>query len=256
MGSFKTVKLALFGLLLVALGCKEEDKNGSENGDDDIKVHFKTALQNRGTPLSIGDTVTMQDGTIFNVKKFKLYLSHLSLVSASGDTVLLNEVLLADVGDPATGAFRTTVPAANYVAVLVNFGLDPILNDSDPTGFPNEHPLSTYQAMYWSMLKYRFAIIEGRSNASGQFDPASDALNAYHPGTDPLYRQRIYEISMPNANTDLDFTLEIDLDGIFYRSGNSIDLQSENQTHSEPVDIDIAIRLMNNLAATTRLMPN
>ncbi len=242
-----------FALFLAAFaGCqKEEDPQQTE--DPRASLAFETVLLNQGQEIAIGDTLMLSNGHLFNLKKFKLYLSHITLIDEVGRREQLREVVLVDVGDENTGAFNLRLPKAKYASMEMGLGLDSVLNNSDPTAFDNDHPLSSWQQTYWTMLKYRFAILEGRSNPNGSFDPASDILHAYHPGTDPLFRTL-----QKNLSLDLDqfnqgkIQLRIDLDDLFNHPP-AIDMVNEPQTHSEPIDIETARKMMNNLQATAQV---
>lgn len=244
-------------LLLAALffaSC--EDKKQEPVNNDRITVHLKTQLFNDGDQISVGDTVLFNDGTIFNLKLFKLYLTNVKLINADKEAVLLEDVVLLDVGDDSTGFFEAKIAAGNYSAMTLGFGVDSIQNNADPTSFADEHPLSSYNQMYWTMLKYRFAILEGRSNANGAFDMQNDVLNAYHPGTDPLYQTKRFDFDNQIFDSGALILLNFDLPTVFYNSP-AINLESEATTHSEASDIHIAQKFMTNLAesASVEVVP-
>lgn len=236
--------------------------NGENSEDPKANVDFKTSILLSDGPeyYQIGDTLRMNTGYDFNLKKFKLYLSNITLISANGETEI-EDILLADVGDPNTGAFSASVKADNYTAIRFGFGLDPQQNDQDPESFPREHPLSSYNQMYWTMLKYRFAILEGRSDNTGALNgDSTDILNAYHPGLDTLYKVVTYPISLNlKEGQSKDIEVQILIDQLF-SAGEGIDMRNEPQTHSEmgsptvPGDFHIAKKFMDNLAETTKLV--
>ncbi len=136
------------------------------------------------------------------------------------------------------------------ITTLCRFGigLSTELNDSDPTSFKKDHPLSSYQNMYWNMLKYRFVKFEGRANLSGSLQKGNDFLLAYHTGTDPLYTV----VSLPgnyslNPEDNNTIKVNIELDELFASSQNPIDFETEAQTHSTSADIPVAKKFTTNL---------
>lgn len=250
--SLLQISLIALALTFLALNCnkKEDDKPQTALG----QVQFSTqAYIQTDRPVFERDTFAINSERDFVLQKFKLYLSNVYLVDENGGRELLIDILLADVGDEVTGGFSAQVKTGRYVALEMGLGLDSIQNDKNPEDFPRDHPLSSWNQMYWSMLKYRFVILEGRSAATGQLGGMDDMLHAYHPGTDPLY----HVISRPidllvSENGQSQLELAVHLDQIFSH-GEGIDLLTEPQTHSEPVDIHVAIKFMDHLAATVEV---
>ncbi len=216
-------------------------------------------LSNSSAEFQVGDTLRMNTGYDFNVKKFKLYVSNIYLTGSNGD-VELEDILLADVGDLSTGGFSKSIPNGTYTKLKLAFGLNPEQNNSVPESFPNEHPLSSWNQMYWTMLKYRFAILNGRSDQNGQLNGDSlDILNAYHPGLDSLFMQKEYPISLNiSAGDSREINLNIFVDRIF-SANEGIDMRNEPQTHSvigtpsNPGDFHIAKKFMENLSETAEI---
>ncbi|QNR23799.1 MbnP family protein [Croceimicrobium hydrocarbonivorans] len=256
--SIKTI-LTLLVLAFIITNCKD-DEDGKTTPAATVNFQTEIVLSDGGsTKYHIGDTLRMSTGYDFNLKKFKLYLSHITLVSASSETEM-EDILLADVGNSNTGAFSARVKPGTYTSLRLGFGLDPEQNDKDPESFPQDHPLSSYNQMYWTMLKYRFAILEGRSDYTGQLNgDTSDVLNAYHPGLDSLYKVVTYPINLVLKDGNVQaINLQVVFDELF-SAGEGIDLRNEPQTHSEmgsatvPGDFHIAKKFMDNLAETARI---
>jgi hypothetical protein len=246
-----------FLVLLVAVAsftaCKEDPDNAVDT--ETATLEFKTVLDldQLGSEIKVGDTITMSSNRDFNVKKFKLYLSNICLKNEAGEEKEIYDILLADVGDPVTGGFTVNIPAGTYTGIKLGLGLDSLQNDQNPEDFPREHPLSSWNQMYWSMLKYRFVILEGRSGDSGTLGSQTDILHAYHPGTDPLYEIVDLPLNFSVAEGESStVALHVSLEGIFNKH-QKIDLVTEPQTHSEPVDIHIAKMFMENLALSVNV---
>lgn len=240
----RKIALILVSLSIVFTSCKDDDK--------DPEVLFTSRLWLGTEQIHTGDTLMLSNGYLFNLKKFQLYLCDINLISNAGDSVPLSEVELFNIGNSNSQLLRS-IAEGNYTELSLGFGLSPRLNNSDPNTFSNNHPLSSWQQTYWSMLKYRFLIMEGRSNQSGVLGLPDDNLHAYHTGTDSLLRPVSFSINLKaELNQAHTIYLDIDLDKLFTTSP-AIDLTNEKQTHSEPSDIHIAEKLMNNLAATAQI---
>jgi hypothetical protein len=239
------ITLLLFTLIVAFASCEDDKEEENTNGTLTFRTEITT---NSGAQkVMIGDTLVIGDYD-FNLKKFKLYLSNITLLRADGSSKIIEDILLADVGDANTGQFSLNLDPDEFTAIYLGYGLDSIQNNSVPESFERDHPLSSFNQMYWTMLKYRFAILEGRSNYIDSMGTASDKLNAYHPGKDVLYRTKTYPLDLRITSESLNtIVLNFALDKLFM-GNDTIDLLSESQTHSEPVDFHIATKFMDNLS--------
>lgn len=208
-------------------------------------------LYNGSERVSIYDTVSLTDEYDFYLSLFRLYLAEIEVKGTDG-TKEVSSIELVDPASDLDNSFSVTIEEGDYQSLEMGFGVDAIQNDMDPGSFANEHPLSAYQSMYWSMLKYRFAKFEG--NATSRITGQNNILVAFHPGTDDLYQQLSFDLNInirDGATTEILMRLDINdfLDG----PGGQIDLATEPQTHSEPSDIHIARAFMANLAASAKV---
>lgn len=244
----KTLKLAtlLFFSTILLYSCEKDEEEKAQGS-----LQFKTEMTagNETNKVFIGDTIEIGNYD-FNLKKFKLYLSDITLIRADGSQKEIKDILLADVGDELTGQFTLNLEPDEFTEIYLGFGLNPEQNNSIPESFEREHPLSSFNQMYWTMLKYRFAILEGRTNLIDSLGTSSDKLNAYHPGADTLYRSNTYPLNLKiEDNGSKTIVLNLDLEELFNGS-QKLDLMDEPQTHSEPsdsADFSRAVKFMDNL---------
>lgn len=224
---------------------KEEEK--------DPKVTFTLMLTDGNNNVYQGETVGLSSNQEMIISLFRLYISQLTITNNSDAAIDLKDIVLVDPGvSNGDQSFTITTNSGDFKSIQFNLGLDAITNDSDPSTFDNSHPLSTYNSMYWSMLKYRFAKFEAKANVAGSLGGISDIAIAYHPGTDPL---------MQSVDLPLNFSLEsdeeaninilINLDELF-AGANPFDLMSGNeaQSHSGSSDIEVARKFMENLKSS------
>ena len=240
----KKLLVVFASLLLVAASCKEDTKETEEPRNGTFEVSVK--LYNGTEEVTIGDTLSMTDDYDFYISLFRLYLAEIQLRSADGAETVSSIELVDPAG--AANSFSASVPSGSYSSFELGYGVDAVQNDMNPGSFPNEHPLSSYQSMYWSMLKYRFAKFEGFAY-SRTVDSLTNIGVAYHPGTDPLYEKRSYDvnINIEDGSTS-GLIMKMDINDLLDGPGGKIDLGLEPQTHSEPSDIHIAQKFMVNLA--------
>jgi hypothetical protein len=242
----KNLIILIASILFTSTACKEENVESREGR---LKVNVE--LYNGPERVMIDDTVKMQDYN-FYLSLFRLYLAEIEITNAAG-TREISSIELVDPASTNANSFSAKVREGDYTSFALGFGVDPVQNDMDPGSFPNEHPLSSYQSMYWSMLKYRFAKFEGFADSSAT--PINENYGiAYHPGTNPLYRKKSYDLDIKvRDGQTTEILMAMDINDIMDGPGGKIDFANEPQTHSEPSDIQIAIKFMDNIAAAAKV---
>lgn len=245
---------AALSLLLIFSGCEEEPVKCT---DPPCNVAYKTVtftsqITLNGQDVFEGDVISLENNYDMNIDLFRFYISNVKFVNVDNDTI---DVAYAELVDPGSRLddkrFTADVPEGEYKLMLFGFGLDPVQNNADPGNFPNEHPLSDYQSMYWTMLKYRFAKFEGKVNTPGQLGQ-NDMLVSLHPGTDAMYRTGAYAIDM-DMTTALSGEINIDIDmNTFFAGSDPFNWNTERSTHSEGSEqLAIAAKFMDKLKAAT-----
>ncbi len=237
----------LLVLMLLISSCKNDKKELKEGV---LKVSVE--LYNGNERVSINDTVRLTDEYDFFISLFRLYLAEVEVRDNTG-SYEVSSIELVDPASDLDNSFSAEILVGDYNSLELGFGVDPLQNDMDPGSFPNEHPLSSYQSMYWSMLKYRFAKFEGK--AKSRLTGQDNIFVAYHPGLDSLYQKKNFDLSFSVSETaTTQLVLSIDLNEILDGPAGKIDLATEPQTHSTPADFDIARKFMVNLAASAKLI--
>lgn len=237
-------------LLLVAgfTSCKEDVKKEASSN-----LHFQVNMQVDEESAELHDTLNLDTDYNLYVSLFQIYLSKITAINADGDETLLKDVVLVHAGDANKSSFTLNLPAGNFTKLRMGLGVDPVQNNSDVNGFPNEHPLSAYQGMYWSMLKYRFVVFEGVALSR---DSTPNIPLAYHTGTDSLYQVVTFDTNISNTVLSYQLNLTIDLQKLFNGPAGKLDFRTQASTHSEPTspeDYEVAYIFMENLKAAVEL---
>lgn len=240
---FKTILPATIAVLVLASSCKDEPEEPITG-----TLQLKIELYNGTAPMQWNEIVSLAGMNEYRMDFFRFYLSHVQAIQG-GNKVELKDLILADAAVGMT--YNFTLNNGNYDALTFGIGLDVLQNASDPVTFPNAHPLSVAQGMYWSWAaKYRFIRLDGRANEAGQINSPDDFMLAYHPGADEFYRERefVKAFGIQGGKTTV-FTLKLDVAAFYEGPGGTIDMPKEPQTHTAPEDYHIAEMFTNNFAA-------
>lgn len=237
---------------LSIVSCKEDVKEEfTPEGTSSIEFIVTDGNQEIG----LNNHTDLSTGYDFTFSLFKAYVSNITLVKSDGTTeVLLKDVALLDLGTTNSNSIKLEIPDGNYTSLRIGYGLDPVQNDSDPTSFDEDHPLSNVQSMSWPMIKYRFVKLEGYAIS---LTDSSEYLVSIHPGTDPLYQVRTYDLDDLKVEDGFDnsFNVSIDINHIFDGPFGVIDFATDNanQVHMTPTDSHIGKMFMENMVSMAKL---
>jgi hypothetical protein len=149
-------------------------------------------------------------------------------------------------------SFKGTLPPGQYTRLSFDLGLRPSLNDLDPNQFSREHPLSRNTDMYWDMLKYRFLTFEG--TADPKKNGSNDLYFTYHLGGNDFLRQANLNINMQAEDgKSTSAKVNIDVMKIFSNPAGSIDITSFFSYHSQDLEKEKGLKMMDFLQASTNV---
>jgi len=225
-------------------GFKPEPEPCECNLQNILEVSFQ--LQKDGQNLDIQEEFKA-DSLGMIVQKMRFYLSHMSIHNTNNYDVQLSEVSIVDLEEPSLATFQYLADEGGYDAIKFSVGLDAAQNGQDPATFPLEHPLSTYYNMYWGWAAlYKFMEFQGKANPSGVIGNPNEVAFSYHPGANDFYKTYSIPVSFNITSTKPTIVIKIDYDTIFNGSAGSVDVLTENQSHTTPADYSIAERIIFN----------
>ena len=119
MKSLKLLGLIAFTLVLLYSCEKDKEENIAQG-----LLKFKTTMtaSDKTVNVFIGDTIEIGDYDL-NLKKFKLYLSDITLRRADGSEKEIKDILLADVGDAETGQFSVNIESDDFTEIFIGIRL-------------------------------------------------------------------------------------------------------------------------------------
>lgn len=260
-------RLTLLGLsfALFALGACDRNPPIDEVGS----FRFEMIPVVGGQDFIGGFRYVNPEGRKYEIDFLRLYISDLTLVREDGTEKLLSEVNLYDLveGGPARRvqhgnsgyAIFDEVEIGSYKGIKFGIGLPDRLNQ-DPATYGPEHPLSIGNQMYWSWRAgYKFFSIEGVVDSTeGMAGILLDHPLVYHTGKDsvgspnPIY-QEVTFLEDEHAfdivtGQELHFEIDLDINKLFFGAQDTIDMVTENVSHSVPGEqFNLSVRLTNNL---------
>jgi len=237
------IYFALF-LVLIFTGCKK-----SENQKATVDFNFQT--ENSNVPYTFLNEFTNGDGIKIRLEVLQFYISNIRFVNSKGKEIVAEDIALVKCDLNGLGIAQIKVPAGDYTSLLFGIGVPKEMNEKTPADFTEvNHPLNSSQNTYWGMNSmYRFAMIDGRYDIEG--DGTVDGAFSYHTGYEDCYREVefVHDFSFDRKGVYSE-TIAIDLSKLFYVSGNIVNVVNESNFHGDYAEIDLAIRLSDNFAAS------
>ena len=252
----------LFAILLFAIGfsaCDTEDPKPEPQAPEEgeFTLRFEPYWENE--PLAIGDVYNTADGFRLRVENLDFYISNVTINHSENGPFVGSEVaLLQDESENMEVTFDAD--AGSYSGFSFAFGIPSEVNtDSDPTQFPNSHPLSVQgsNGMFWTWnTGYIFTTFDGRADTTGTEGEPLNHPFAFHCGHDSLYELRDYSDNSfevtEGENTVI--TLRIQVDQILTNSENPVDIREESITHSSgEAGLALAEKIVDNFYGATTL---
>ncbi|MDX2249177.1 MAG: MbnP family protein [Bacteroidia bacterium] len=241
--------LSLFYLASVLLACQSCKEDPPPKPDPGIGLFELNIVPRVGGQLfQKNDDYFHADGRKFEFHTAKIFISDLTLYRADGwDTVIHSpqtnsEVMLFNFGEDeirktshGEGLFKFfTVPAGDYDGAKISFGVPPRYNHTDPLSYPSNNPLNSAYLMHENTtLGYAFVHLAGNIDTSPNMSGALlDGPFEYFIGGDALFntltfRGGDYVFTVPK-NAELQYTIEIDLNRLFYTPTDTVDIMNDH----------------------------
>lgn len=235
----KKLILFLAAIALFTFSCKTDPTNSC--GTLDLQIEH----QYNGQPFSLNTQYTSGQGNPIWFTGKRYYLSHIDAVRSDGSKIRLSEIEFVNTADGDIHSISKTLPTGNYNGFELALGVDSTMNNQDPTVWPNDHPLSVYNGMYWTWgTMYIFSTIEGF-----EYDGTDSTAFFIHMGTNPLYRPNLMvnqPFSVPESGTTQ--TIVVDIHTILNQSGYTFNLIDDGRSHTTS-NYELAAQYADNFSA-------
>lgn len=231
-------KLALTAVILVIISIfsscqKEEETNKSTLVLDFVGKVGNEKLTLKNTKFNPGNNFRV------NIETLKFYLSNIILIKEDGSEVLAKDVAFVDFDNNHTSnssngeSIILEVDEGKYKGIKMGFGVDRSKNNSDPSVYKEDEPLSIYNGMHWSWnTGYIFMKLEGKFDS----DTTANILSQdylFHTGLNELYTAATFNknFQLKGDETKV-LKFNIDANKMFHSDSKSINLSTESFTHT------------------------
>jgi hypothetical protein len=172
----------------------------------------------------------------FKVDLLKFYIHDLKITNASDSVYQFSDLSLFNFKDIKTIHFVDTIPVGLYHKFNFGIGMTDVQNNTNPNSVEASHPLSTYNAMYWGMLKYRYLVMEAVIYDANGVELAQGV--SFHINTLKTKSSDIHLEVLGDMTSNI--TLKLDVEKIFTTTGKMINPSVENLTHmNDRTQIDL-----------------
>jgi len=232
-------------VLLSSMSCKEDpvDPQPSEPVNS-LRIDVQPIFN--GNNLFIDSVYTTVEGYKVKFTTLRFYLEDIR-----NNGVQLTDAALFDYDARGTLLYDGPGKASDFSNIEANLGVGPANNNSDQTAFPNDSWLNIMNAndMHWSWAQgYIFVKIEGVVDTIPDANEVFDESIVFHAGNNV----NLQTVSFSNLNwTSIgtnrhQLSMELDMSEFLQSALHTIDLQTENSTHSQVGKEALTTKVMEN----------
>lgn len=220
-----------------------------------LEIVFKTRYGNDPFVLYKKTPTGQTEPTDILMKKFEFFLSDITGTHNKGtnkfadvDYVSMASSISNAAAENGTTITLKNLPIGNYSQLNFGIGLPDVTNGTTPSDYESSSPLAL-NANYWaSWNSYILCKMEGDVTKTD----GSIGGFLYHSGVNGMYQTRSF-----NQNFDItdgqttQVVIHINVNDIFFKTGNEINLINDNQTHSGAAgsaEYNLAKKAIENLA--------
>ncbi|HNR09120.1 MAG TPA: hypothetical protein PKM27_17500 [Saprospiraceae bacterium] len=245
---FKLSQWVLVFILAAVIGSCDKTESGPEGKMELVFTpRFGAETFNTLQPYAYGDIQSIK------LSKFDFYITGISLISASGNTLLEDAGLIDITGSSASSATLSLdgIKTGNYTGIKFSIGVIPELNAKDPKDFKSANPLSSTSHYWEAWDSYIFSKIEGVLDTGGA--KTYDLGFAIHTGTDEcLATLTVTKNFTISEEQTTGLGLDLDVRRVFQENGQFFNLPNSPLNHN-PANIGVLKLFASNLAQAIQI---
>lgn len=236
----RTIFFGLFVLLSIA-SCDKDKPQAPKNY---VQVALQPVFGNQ--TFYMDSIYTTQEGYKVKFTELKCYFT----LFGNG-SLALHQAALLDYRETGNLLFTKEGDYTKFNNIIAILGVDSSLNHLDPSAFPNDSPLNISNAgpMHWGWNPgYIFMNVEGKVDTIPDATINTDLSFSFHIGTDTYQQNLVFNnIQWANiGNNTHQFKLKLDLLSFLGQGVNSINLSTENLTHTGAGQEALSLKVISN----------
>lgn len=235
----------LFVVMSFISACKEKPVAPNEQPSSP-KIELTLEPYFDATPIASTETIfTTEEGYQLKLREFKIIFTSIK----NGNKIVSDAAMYSfENGKSFLKVDGTSEGLGN---LNLSVGVDESLNHSDPSAFPNSHPLNILNAsdMHWSWNPgYIFFKIEMIADTLADGITDFNHIVSYHVGKDEAFRNiALTNLNWVNSGTLTEqLRLKVDFKKILRNGSSIVDIKTESVTHSAPDEMPLTLKLATN----------
>lgn len=234
MGGSKLLGVVMaLGIVIFMSSCKPKEPQSPATSSFTLKMKAKYGNQ----PFALGTANIDSAGRYIVINTLQFYLSNISLIKTDGSKTNIDSLSIFVFSDTASLSVTVNNVTGDFTGISFGCGVDSLHNtDRTDSVFPN--PYSGLWGMYWSMLNYRFEVMEGKWDTAAYINGGMRNALGYHVGTNVSYRQtQLNKAFSVCCGTNTSLVLYVDVAKIISNptTGEAIDIATQSYTNSSGV---------------------
>lgn len=235
-----------FSFFIVGLlfGC------GPETNDTPVPTVLKLNVSSSvgGSSLKKNYYFHLKNGDSILVSRLDFYLENPVAINKQKGEIPIDTILFYSLSKDSNNFSISNFSIINNTIDTLRFlcGLSEFTNSLNPTSYPESHPLSSWNNMYWgAWSKYRYVVLEGT------IKKADGSLIQYSFHTGLEYRKvSTLAIASSYYMSSTPVKIKLNIDKIFYpTNGNNINYSGgEHTAHATVDDKDLTLKVAENVS--------
>lgn len=219
------------------------------------EVEEPQKLEVRVQPMFNDETI-FEDSVYTTVEGYDLKFTELKFFFSE---INHNGTVLADAAyfdwiNKGTLVLSVQAKSTDFPTLSGNLGVGEAVNHSDPSAFPNDHPLNISNSgdMHWDWNPgYIFVKVEAKVDTIPDGIPLFDHNVVLHVGLDENLETWVFtDLNWVQVDCCLSrLSLKLDMAKFLQNDGQNIDLKTENSTHSAPGQEVLSTKVIQNFKA-------
>ncbi len=201
-----------------------------------VELKFNHKLQSNTFAFNESSTNNLNEQ--FTVTRLEYYISKISVTHDNGQVTEVKDVYALINPSNTQNVDLGELNISSVEAINFSVGVDPGVNNEDPTQWPMSHPLAPKSpSMHWGWSAgYRFVALEGK---------CGNDLNL-ELGIHALGNKNYFDLSIPTSSKDVNGTLVIELNADYSKALKGLSIASGLVNHGEDLEAkDLLINFRN-----------